>query len=54
MPLTYVCFKDYDESIPNKLVAFKKEEIDNTFGEYLAAKGLRRSSDLLRQRSMLM
>ncbi len=35
MPLTYVCFKDYDESIPNKLVAFKKEEIDNTFGEYL-------------------
>jgi len=37
MPLTYVCFKDYDESIPNKLVAFKKEEIDNTFGEYLAA-----------------
>ena len=41
MPLTYVCFKDYDESIPNKLVAFKKEEIDNTFGEYLAAKGLK-------------
>ena len=41
MPLTYVCFKDYDESIPNKLVAFKKEEIDNTFGEYLAGKGLK-------------
>lgn len=41
MPLTYVCFKDYDESIPNKFVAFKKEEIDNTFGEYLAAKGLK-------------
>lgn len=39
MPLTYVCFKDYDESIPNKLVAFKKQEIKNTFGEYLAANG---------------
>ena len=26
MPLTYVCFKDYDETIPNKYVAFKKEE----------------------------
>ena len=38
-PLVYVCFKDYDESIPNKIVAFKKEEIDNTFGEYLAANG---------------
>ena len=35
--LCFVCFKDYDETIPNKLVAFKKEEIKNTFGEYLAA-----------------
>ncbi|MCF0145969.1 MAG: 2,3-bisphosphoglycerate-independent phosphoglycerate mutase [Eubacterium sp.] len=35
--LTYVCFKDYDETIPNKYVAFKKEKIVNTFGEYLAA-----------------
>ncbi len=41
MPLTYVCFKDYDETIPNKLVAFKKQEIKNTFGEYLAANGLK-------------
>ena len=41
MPLTYVCFKDYDETIPNKFVAFKKEEITNTFGEYLAANGLK-------------
>lgn len=39
MPLVYVCFKDYDESIPNKIIAFKKEEIKNTFGEYLAANG---------------
>ena len=41
MPLTYVCFKDYDETIPNKFVAFKKQEITNTFGEYLAKKGLK-------------
>ncbi len=41
MPLTYVCFKDYDETIPNKFVAFKKEEIKNTLGEYLAANDLR-------------
>ncbi len=41
MPLTYVCFKDYEETIPNKFVAFKKVEITNTFGELLAAKGLK-------------
>ncbi len=41
MPVTYVCFKDYDETVGNKLVAFKEEEITNTFGEFLAAKGLR-------------
>ena len=39
LPLTYVCFKDYDESIPNKIIAFKKQEITNTLGEYLAACG---------------
>lgn len=39
MPLCYVCFKDYDESIPNKRVAFKKQSIVNTFGEYLAKLG---------------
>lgn len=32
----YVCFTDYDTTIPNKHVAFKKEELVNTFGEYLA------------------
>ena len=37
LELTYVCFTDYDETIENKLVAFQKEEINNTFGEYLAA-----------------
>ena len=39
IPLTFVCFKDYDESIPNKKVAFKKEIIKNTFGEFLANHG---------------
>lgn len=34
--LTYVCFTDYDDTIKNKLVAFKKEAILNTFGEFLA------------------
>lgn len=39
IPLTYVCFKDYDETIPNKIIAFEKETIVNTFGEYLAKCG---------------
>ena len=37
MPLTYVCFTDYDITIIHKLVAFTKDEIDNTLGEYLAS-----------------
>ena len=37
--LTYVCFKDYDETIPNKLIAFEKESVKNTLGEYLAKCG---------------
>ena len=36
---TFVCFKDYDETIANKLIAFEKENIVDTFGEYLAANG---------------
>ena len=39
LDLIYVCFTDYDETIKNKLVAFKKETITNTFGEFLAAHG---------------
>ncbi len=38
---TYVCFTDYDKTIKNKLVAFKKEEITNTFGQWLAANHLK-------------
>ena len=35
--LTYICFTEYDVTIPNKEIAFKKVELKNTFGEYLAA-----------------
>ena len=37
LDLTYVCFTEYDETIPNKEVAFHKVSITNTFGEFLAA-----------------
>jgi 2,3-bisphosphoglycerate-independent phosphoglycerate mutase len=37
--VTYVCFTEYDVTIPNKEIAFKKVELTNTFGEYLAANG---------------
>ena len=37
---TYVCFTEYDVTIPNKTVAFVKTEITNTLGEYLAKCGL--------------
>ena len=36
---TYVCFTEYDATIPNTEIAFKKVELHNTFGEYLAAHG---------------
>ncbi len=37
MDLTYVCFSEYDITIPNKIVAFHKIAIENTFGQFLAA-----------------
>ena len=39
----YVCFTEYDVTIPNKKIVFKEEEIVNTFGEYLAAQGLKQA-----------
>lgn len=33
----FVCFSEYDVTIPNKTVAFQKIAITNTFGEFLAA-----------------
>ena len=35
--LVFVCFSDYDPTIPNKEVAFHKILVENTFGEWLAA-----------------
>jgi 2,3-bisphosphoglycerate-independent phosphoglycerate mutase len=35
--LVYVCFTEYDVTIPNKIIAFEKVSIDNTFGQFLAA-----------------
>lgn len=40
-PLTFVAFTEYDVTIPNKIVAFHKVEITNTFGEFLAKNGLK-------------
>ncbi len=36
----YVCFTNYDETMPNVHIAFKKDEIKNTFGEYISNNGL--------------
>lgn len=38
--ITFVCFSDYDPTIPNKEVAFHKVAVNNTFGEWLAAGGM--------------
>ena len=37
LDITFVCFSDYDPTIPNKEVAFHKIAVTNTFGEWLAA-----------------
>ncbi len=41
--VTFVCFSDYDPTIPNKQVAFHKVSVTNTFGEWLAARGLKQA-----------
>ena len=41
--LTYVCFSDYDPTIPNKEVAFEKIAVTNPFGEWLAANGMKQA-----------
>lgn len=40
-PLTYVCMTPYDATMPNVDVAFKKESLDNTLGEYISRLGLK-------------
>ena len=38
--LYFVCMTPYDETMPNVHVAFKKEALSNTFGEYISGLGL--------------
>ena len=38
--LYFVCMTPYDETLPNVDIAFKKEALTNTFGEYISKKGL--------------
>jgi len=40
-PLVYVCFTEYDATMPNVDVAFKTVELTNTFGDYIGTKGLK-------------
>ncbi len=39
-PTFYVCFTEYDPTIPNKEVAFEPQKLNNTLGEYLSHLGL--------------
>ncbi len=41
--IVYVCFSDYDPTIPNKEAAFHKVAVNNTFGEWLAANGMKQA-----------
>ena len=36
----FVCFTQYDASMPNVQVAFKPQTLDNIFGQYISDKGL--------------
>ena len=37
----FVCFTQYDETMPNVQIAFKPTRLSNTFGEYISKKGLK-------------
>jgi 2,3-bisphosphoglycerate-independent phosphoglycerate mutase len=39
-PLHYVCFTEYDATIPNKHVAFHAQSMDNVLGFYLSSNGM--------------
>ena len=41
LDLYFVCMTPYDETMPNVEVAFRKEEITNTFGEIISKNGLK-------------
>ena len=40
MDTYFVCFTNYDETMPNVKIAFKKEPLVNTFGEVISKRGL--------------
>jgi len=40
-PVYYVCMTQYDKTIENAVVAFKPENLDNTFGQYISKLGYR-------------
>ncbi|MBQ2824497.1 MAG: 2,3-bisphosphoglycerate-independent phosphoglycerate mutase [Oscillospiraceae bacterium] len=39
-PLTYVCFTQYDATMPNVQVAFKPQSLTNTLGQYISELGM--------------
>ena len=39
MDLDFICFTQYDETMPNVKIAFKPTVLNNTLGEYLSKKG---------------
>ncbi len=39
-PVYFVCFTQYDATLPNVHIAFKPTTLKNTFGEYISKKGL--------------
>ncbi|WIF95404.1 2,3-bisphosphoglycerate-independent phosphoglycerate mutase [Caminicella sporogenes] len=40
-PIHYVCMTQYDASMPNVFIAYPPQKLKNTFGEYIANKGLK-------------
>ncbi|MDA3847196.1 MAG: 2,3-bisphosphoglycerate-independent phosphoglycerate mutase [Vallitaleaceae bacterium] len=40
IPLTFVCFNEYDITIPNTVIAYTKTRLSDTLGEYISGKGL--------------
>ena len=39
-PVNYVCTTSYDASMPNVVIAYPKESLDNIFGEYISGLGM--------------
>jgi len=39
-PLHYVCFTEYDATMPNVAVAFEPQGLQNTLGEYISSQGM--------------